>query len=98
MRYAAKKDTTHKPIIELLRKSGRFSHVIDTSNFGFGFPDIMLIINVKDKSSIIYFVECKTGKAKLMKNQRDFESKVSPFNFFKLSSIEDTIKFIETIF
>lgn len=72
MRYARRKDTTHKDIADGLREIG-FS-VADTSALGNDFPDLVI-----GRFGVDAKVECKSPKGKktaedrLSEGQRDFK-------------------------
>lgn len=90
MRYARKKDTTHKAIVDGLEAAG-FS-VADTSALGSDFPDLVI-----GKFGFDAKVECKTPRGKktptqrLSEGQKDFKEKWKGAPVIVAYTLEDVL-------
>lgn len=90
MRYAAKKDTSHKSIAGGLKKAG-FS-VADTSRLGDDFPDLVI-----GKWGVDAKVECKTPRGKkdaeqlLSEGQKEFKDEWKGAPVIVAYTLEDVI-------
>lgn len=86
---AAKIDSTHKAIVEALRKAG--AGVQSLAPVGKGCPD--LLVSYRQRWHVI---ECKTLKGKLRQSQRDWMHEHG-VNVVVLRSIEDVQVFLQTV-
>lgn len=69
MRRAARVDQTHPEIVAAFRRLGY--GVLSLAQLGKGIPDLL----VTRYARLFWFVECKTGKGKLLPAQRDFATR-----------------------
>jgi len=87
MLYAAKKDANHKELVSALEKLG--VQVIDTSNHGGGFPD--LICCVKHETLLVEIKNLDTGYGRrgLNKNQRKFAESWTGGPIYIIKNLDD---------
>jgi Holliday junction resolvase len=83
MTFARRVDTTHKAVMETLRKTGW--QVIDASRVGRGFPDLLAL-----KGGRMVLIEVKTAKGKHTRPQLELMARGWPV--VTIRSVEDAAK------